>query len=40
VDRIGVSAEGVGQAAELKAHGADVVVTDLSQLLGQAGGTR
>jgi len=35
-----VGVDRVGQAAELKAHGADIVVTDLSQLLGQDGGTR
>jgi len=35
-----VGVDRVGQAAELKEHGADIVVKDLSELLGQAGGSR
>ena len=35
-----VGVDRVGQAAELKEHGADIVVKDLSELLGQDGGTR
>ena len=35
-----VGVDRVGQAAELKEHGADIVVKDLSDLLGQDGGTR
>jgi beta-phosphoglucomutase family hydrolase len=35
-----VGVDRVGQAAELKEHGADIVVTDLSELLGQDGGAR
>jgi beta-phosphoglucomutase family hydrolase len=35
-----VGVDRVGQAAELRAHGADVVVTDLSELLDHDGGTR
>ena len=35
-----VGVDRVGQAAELKEHGADIVVEDLSELLDQDGGTR
>jgi beta-phosphoglucomutase family hydrolase len=35
-----VGVDRVGQAAELREHGADVVVTDLSELLDHDGGTR
>jgi beta-phosphoglucomutase family hydrolase len=35
-----VGVDRVGQAAELKEHGADIVVKDLSDLLDQDGGTR
>ena len=35
-----VGVDRVGQAAELKEHGADIVVKDLSELLDQDGGTR
>ena len=35
-----VGVDRVGQAAKLKEHGADIVVKDLSELLGQGGGTR
>ena len=35
-----VGVDRVGQAAELREHGADIVVKDLSDLLGHDGGTR
>jgi len=35
-----VGVDRVGQAAELRAHGADIVVKDLSELLGHDGGRR
>jgi phosphoglycolate phosphatase-like HAD superfamily hydrolase len=35
-----VGVDRVGQAAELEEHGADIVVKDLLELLGQDGGTR
>jgi beta-phosphoglucomutase-like phosphatase (HAD superfamily) len=35
-----VGVDRVGQAAELKRHGADVVVEDLAELLGQDGDAR
>ena len=35
-----VGVDRVGQAAELREHGADIVVKDLSELLDRDGGTR
>ena len=35
-----VGVDRVGQAAELREHGADIVVKDLSELLHRDGGTR
>jgi beta-phosphoglucomutase-like phosphatase (HAD superfamily) len=35
-----VGVDRIGQAAELREHGADIVVKDLSELLDRDGGTR